>query len=146
MRRRNRARAKEESRRLKNGDTVKEGYRCWRYHSEHEPKIFEGEEAAAAALEAGWKKSPAECEGFLDKVGVDADDKLLIQVLGNATADTVEAANLIENLATLTKADIFRLAEIHLGENWGEVRKRDTLDTLRTAMTEKLAELKAQAE
>ena len=111
--------------------------RAWRYHSEHEPKICEGEAAIAAAEADGWQDSPAKCIGFLDKIGVDPDDKMQVQLVGGIVEQTNEALNLSENLETLDKAQLLRLAALQFGEDW--TTKRLGVEKLRARVKKRLA-------
>lgn len=95
-------------------------YKAWLYHSEKEPKIFDGDEAIKEALDAGWKDNPAKCEGFLDKVGVDKNNKLQVQYIAEVADQSSEVVNLIENLNKLDKKGVIRLADLHFAEDWSE--------------------------
>ena len=75
--------------------------RAWRYHSEHEPKIFTGDEAIAAAEADGWQDSPAKCTGFLDKIGVDPSNKLQVQYVAEVAEQTAEVVNLMAQEGTI---------------------------------------------
>lgn len=92
--------------------------RAWRYHPEHEPKIFTGDEAIAAAEADGWQDSPAKCTGFLDKIGVDPNNALQVQYVAEVAEQTAEVVNLIENLDELDSKGLLRLAELHFSEDW----------------------------
>lgn len=115
-------------------------YGTWLYHSDHEPKIFEGDEAIEEAQADGWEDSPAKCKGFLDKIGVDPDNTLQVQFVGEVTEQAAEVTNLLENIDALDKPGILRLATLHLAEDWSG--KRTGLDKLRAAMKKRLAATK----
>ena len=110
--------------------------KTWLYHSNHKPRIFEGIEAVDAAEANGWKDSPAKCAGFLDKVGVDPADEVLVQLTGEVTDQTVEVTNLLENIDDLDRKGILRLATLHLVEDWS---KRRGVDKMIAAMKQRLA-------
>ena len=93
-------------------------YKAWRYHADHAPRLLTGIAAIEAAEAEGWKDSPAKCEGFLDKIGVDPTDKMQVQYVGEVTEQTVEVTNLLENVDTLDKQGLLRLVELQFNEKW----------------------------
>lgn len=105
--------------------------KAWRYHAEHEPRIFTGDEEIKSAESKGWKDSPAKCDGFLDKIGVDPDNKLQVQYVGDVSEQTAEVINLIENIDTLDREGILKLATLHFVEDWSE---RRGVEKMRNAM------------
>lgn len=115
---------------------MSEDLRQWLYHAEHEARIFDGPAAIEAALADDWKDSPAKCKGFLDKIGVDPDNKLQVQFIGDVAEQTAEVVNLVENLAVLDKTGILRLAELQFTEDWS--KRRVGLEKLREAMSRRL--------
>lgn len=110
--------------------------RAWRYHAEHKPRIFTGEEAIAAADKDGWQDSPAKCDGFLKKIGVDPNNKLQVHFIGEVAAQTAEVMDLILNVDSLSKKQAARLAELQFSEDWSKSKKKvaDLRDDLRARL------------
>lgn len=104
-------------------------YKTWVYHSEHEPKIVNSDEAEVLYGE-GWEDSPAKCKGFLDKVGVMPDDTMSIQTVGTITENIKDAANLEINLESLDRAEMIELADKRFGEDWSKKRGVDKMRKL----------------
>lgn len=135
MRKHNVMRAKKRAKALQ-AETAAPNTRTWMYHAEHEPRIFETKEAATEAEADGWKDSPAKCDGFLDKIGVDPDNKLQVQYVGEVAEHTAETLNLLENIDTLEKAGLVRLAQLRFSEDWSG--KRLGADKMREAITARI--------
>lgn len=112
--------------------------KTWRYHATLAPKIVEIEtEEEEKALEAdGWYDTPAKCKGFLDKVGVDADNALQVQYVGDVVEQTAETLNLLENIDDLDKAGLLRLAKLRFTEDWSN--KRMGVDKMRVAIKKRI--------
>lgn len=114
-----------------------QAYKAWRYHADHAPRLLTGIAAIEAAEAEGWKDSPAKCVGFLDKLGVDPNNKMQVQYVGEVTEQTVEVTNLIENVDTLDKPDLLRLVELQFGEKWG--KKKLGTEKLRVRVKQRIA-------
>lgn len=110
-------------------------FKTWRYHKDHEPRIFDSDDVEKAELE-GWKDSPAKCEGFLEKVAVDPEDKIQIQIVGEITEATTEIVNLTENIDTLDRQEIIKLAQLQLQEDWS---KKRGLEKMRQSLERRIA-------
>jgi hypothetical protein len=96
-------------------------YKVWIYHSEHEPKIVNSDEAEKLYSE-GWEDSPAKCKGFLEKVQVNEEDVLSVQAVGTITENIKDAANLEINIETLDRKELIEFAEKRFGEDWSKKR------------------------
>lgn len=108
--------------------------KTWMYHKDHEPMIFDLDDVEQAEKE-GWKDSPAKCEGFLEKINVDPENKLQVQFVGQVTESTTEMVNLIENIDTLDREEIIKLADMHLQEDWS---KKRGLEKMRSSLKRRI--------
>lgn len=97
---------------------AKKNYRAWLYHEKEQPRIFEGEEAAEAALDDGWYDSPAKVPGFLGRVGIENPEPTQVQAIGEVVDTGVELANLIANIEGNSKPQNARIIELAYGEDW----------------------------
>lgn len=109
-------------------------YKIWLYHAEQEPKIFDSSEVEALEAE-GWKDSPAKCDGFLDKINVDSKNKLQVQFVGEVTEATTDILNLEENIESLDREEIIKLAHLRLQEDWS---KRRGLEKMRSSLRDRI--------
>ena len=110
-------------------------YKIWMYHAEHEPKIFDSSEVEALEVD-GWKDSPAKCKGFLDKINVDSENELQVQFVGEVVEATSDILNLEENIESLDREEIIKLANLRLQEDWS---KKRGLERMRTSLRDRIA-------
>jgi C4-type Zn-finger protein len=100
--------------------------RTWIYHETEEPIIIEREEVESYE-EKGWKDSPA----FFIKLpdfGVDPDDAMAVQALGETVEGVVNSLNGALNINEMDKHELEEYAREHFG---AELDKRQKLKTLK---------------
>jgi hypothetical protein len=88
--------------------------RAWVYHPEHEPKMIYAEEAEQYYKD-GWYDTPAAFTPAED-FGVDPDDELAVQGLGETIKGVVDHNNGALNLKRMRKEDLAAFSTLNYGE------------------------------
>ena len=89
------------------------GNRTWIYHTTEEPKIIDADDKESF-YEDGWCDSPAEFINLKD-MGVDPDDVIAVQQLGDTVQGIVDSLNGALNLDEMNMMDIVKYASDHFG-------------------------------
>ena len=97
------------------------GYRTWVYHETEEPKIVDSEDAQEL-YDNGWKDSPRYFVKTTD-FGVDPDDEIKVQQLGEAIEGIAESLNGALNLQEMSVKELKAYAEKHYGKKLKAVVK-----------------------
>lgn len=110
---------------------MSESYKRWIYHATKEPKIinskeFDGYEAM------GWADTPAKFVSAKD-FGVDPDNEIMAQQLGDAIEGVKEALNGALNIDSMGKKDLERYARKHFDV---ELDRRKGIKSLRKIVKE----------
>jgi hypothetical protein len=100
--------------------------RAYVYHSDHDPKMVYLEDAQDY-YDDGWKDSPAKCKGFLSKVGIEPDDSVGIQTMGEVSEKVKDYTNDTLNLHLKSAKELKAYAALHLHgmkyqKNWNAKR------------------------
>ena len=85
--------------------------RCWIYHETEEPKIVDSGETQSF-YDDGWADSPAQFTKTTD-FGIDADDPIAVQNLGDTVEGVVEQLNGQLNLGEMKDKDLKAYALKH---------------------------------
>ena len=88
--------------------------RCWIYHETAEPKIVDREDVQSYH-DDGWADSPAKFTKTTD-FGIDADDQMAVQALGETVEGVVDQLNGQLNLGEMKDKDLKAYALLHFGE------------------------------
>jgi hypothetical protein len=102
------------------------GFRTWIYHETEEPKIIDSDDFEKYQKE-GWEDTPAKFIK-LDDFGVDPDDHIAVQQLGDAVEGVSKSLNGALNIYKMDKDELEDYAREHYGT---ELDKRQKLKTLR---------------
>lgn len=98
--------------------------KCWVYHPEHEPMIIDQNEADLY-YKNGWFDTPAAFIKTTD-FGIEPDDVIGVQVLGEAIEGIKDAANDALNLDHMNKDELEAFALKHfnkdLDKRWSKNR------------------------
>lgn len=89
------------------------GVPTWVYHKTEKPKIIDSEDAISL-YDKGWRDSPihfAEIKNF----GIDPDDKVKVQHLGDSIQGVKDFANSAINIDGMGKDDLENFAKKHFG-------------------------------
>ena len=85
--------------------------RTWIYHKTEEPKVVY-EHQAQEYYDDGWEDSPAKFLKLKDH-GIDPDDSIQVQQVGEAIEGVKEAVNGALNLEDMTKKELVNYARKH---------------------------------
>jgi len=102
------------------------GFRTWIYHETEEPKIIDSDDFEQYEKN-GWADTPAKFIK-LDDFGVDPDDHISVQQLGDAVEGVAKSLNGALNIWKMDKDELEEYAREHYGT---ELDKRQKLKTLR---------------
>lgn len=100
--------------------------KCWVYHETEEPIIVDAEEAQSY-YDDGWKDSPRYFVKTTD-FGVEPDDHIAVQQLGEAIEGVADSLNGALNIGEMDKSDLADYAETHFGKN---IDKRKSISSIR---------------
>lgn len=89
--------------------------KCWIYHKTNEPKIVNSKDAQSF-YDNGWVNSPAEFTKTTD-FGVDADDPIAVQNLGETVEGLVDQLNGQLNLGEMKNRELIAYASKHFGKD-----------------------------
>jgi len=89
--------------------------KCWIYHATKEPQIIEDDEKEDF-LSEGWADSPAKFIKTTD-FGVDPDDAVKVQQLGETIEGVKEMANGSLNLDTMKDKELKKYAKKHFDKD-----------------------------
>jgi hypothetical protein len=87
--------------------------RAFVYHPEHEPKMVYADEVDAYYAD-GWYDTPAAFTPAED-FGVDPDDEMAVQSLGETIKGVVDATNGAINLGRMRKEDLAAYSTLNFG-------------------------------
>ncbi len=106
-------------------------FKRWVYHATKEPKIILDSEFEACEAQ-GWADSPAKFIKTTD-FGVDPDNSIMVQQLGEAIEGVKDAANGAINLDKMNKKQLEEYALKHFEV---DLDRRKTLKQLRLEVSE----------
>lgn len=98
----------------------------WVYHKTKEPIIVDADDAQSY-YDKGWKDSPRLFVKTTD-FGVDPDDHIAVQQLGEAIEGVADSLNGALNLGEMDKNELGEYASDHFGE---DIDKRKNISKLR---------------
>lgn len=104
----------------------------WAFHQVEQPLVI-FKAASETMLADGWKNSPAECEGFLDKMPIDAKNPIKIQIVGETVAEEVDRINGALNIHLMTAK---QLKEYSLRHHDAKLSNRKKVAQLRAEVEE----------
>jgi hypothetical protein len=105
--------------------------RCWVYHETEEPKVVDYSEREEYYAN-GWADTPAKFANIAD-FGVDADDELGVQVVGEAIEGVKDMANGALNIDEMGKDDLKEYAKKHFAV---DIDKRSRVKKMRDQVKE----------
>ena len=86
-------------------------FKMWMYHKTEDPKIIKSDELEAFEAD-GWADSPAAFIKITD-FGVDADDTVAVQGLGDTIDGVKNAANGAINIGIMDKKQLEKYAKLN---------------------------------
>lgn len=88
-------------------------FKTWIYHKTEEPKVINSDEFEGYKAE-GWADTPAGFIHIVNDFGIDKDDALAVQQLGETIQGVVDSNNGALNLETMTKKELEAYGRKHL--------------------------------
>ena len=79
--------------------------RAFVYHPDKKP-LMVYEEEKEQYYEDGWFDSPAKCEGVIKKLGIDPENPVEVQMVGETIQGVVDATNDALNLHLMTAKEL----------------------------------------
>lgn len=106
-------------------------FKQWAYHSTEKPRIINSDELEDMAA-LGWADSPAKFTKTTD-FGVDPENEIMVQQLGEAIEGVKDAANGALNIDVMNKKQLEEYALTHFD---ADLDRRQGIKTLRKAVKE----------
>ena len=110
---------------------MSKSFKTWVYHATKKPKIINSEEFEAYEAQ-GWADTPAKFIKTTD-FGVDPENEIMVQQLGEAIEGVKEASNGALNIDSMSKKELEEYARKHFDK---ELDRRKNIKALRNQVKE----------